>query len=350
MTIRVGVIGLDYGGQIHVPAYKEDAKYELVAICSRTLERAEAFAREHNLPRWYADPRQLINSDLDLVSIATLPPTHAGLVAAALARKRHVVCEVAFMPNTADARIVTEMVQATGTVGAAAFVWRYKPHFRLVSDLLTQGIIGRPTLVCFDYFSNFLTEPNDANRWMWDADNGGGVLAGDIAHTLDLVLRWFGPVREVEATLGRWGRVAVPTGILNLADDTGNLTLHFENGMLGMFRHSAITALPRTGMEIHGTEGSLLISGFGDEVALLRMGADVPEPQYPAVEYFEQTRGHAGLPGAFTVFLDDLAEAIGNGHLPPYLPTFRDGLNVTRVIDALRQASREKRRVRVEVE
>ena len=348
MAIRVGVIGLDYGGQVHVPAYKEDPKYELVAICSRTLPRAEAFAREHNIPRWYADPRQMINSDIDLVSIATLPPTHAGLVAAALGRKRHVVCEVAFMPSAADAGIVAEMAQATGTVGATAFVLRYKPHLRLVSDLLQQGAIGRPMLVCFDYFSNDLVAPDDSNHWMWDADNGGGVLAGYVSHALDLALRWFGPVREVDATLGRLSRITLPTGILNLADDSGSLTLHFESGLVGMFRHSAVTALPRTSFEIHGTEGTLLVDGFGDDVSLLRMGAERPEPQYPPIAYLEQTRGHAGLPGAFSVFLDDLADAITNGHTPAHLPTFRDGLNVTRVIDAARRASREGKRVVVE--
>jgi len=348
MSIRVGVIGLEYGGQIHVPAYKEDPKYELVAICSRTLERAEAFAREHSIPRWYADPRQMIASDIDLVSIATLPPTHAGLVAAALARKRHVVCEVAFMPSAADANIVTEMVRATGTVGAAAFVLRYKPHIRLVSDLLQRGAIGRPILLCFDHFSNLLAAPDEATRWMWDADNGGGVLASYVSHALDFAQRWFGPVREVEATLGRLSRVTLPTGILNLADDSGSLTLHFESGPIGMFRHSAVTALPRTSFEIHGTEGTLLIDGFGDEVSVLRMGADAPEPQYPPIPYLEQTRGHAGLPGAFSVFLDDLAEAISNGRTTSDLPTFRDGLNVTRVIEAARRAAREGRRVEVE--
>lgn len=348
MTIRVGVIGLEYGGEIHVPAYKEDAKYELVAICSRTLERAAAFAHEHNIPHWYADPRQMIDSEIDLVSIATLPPTHAGLVAAALAHKRHVVCEVAFMPSAADATIVTEMVQAVGTVGAAAFVLRYKPHLRLVSDLMQRGAIGRPMMVCFDYFSNFLVAPDDATRWMWDADNGGGVLAGYVSHAIDLALRWFGPVHEVDAALGRLSRITLPTGILNLADDSGSVTLHFENGVVGMFRHSAVTALPRTSFEIHGSEGSVLIDGFGDDVSLLRMGSETPEPQYPPIPYLEQTRGHAGLQGAFSVFLDDLAEAITNGHTPTHLPTFRDGLLVTRVIDAARRASREKQRVTVE--
>ncbi|MBL8058232.1 MAG: Gfo/Idh/MocA family oxidoreductase [Anaerolineales bacterium] len=345
MPIRVGVIGLDYGAQVHVPAFKENPRYEVTAVASRAAGRAEAFAREQGIARWYADPRQLIHSDLDLVSIATPPATHSGYAVMALANRRHVLSEIAFMPSAADARVVTESAERVKRVGAAAFVLRYTPLLRHITDLLKAGAIGRPRLMTFDFFSNFLDLPDDNNRWIWDADNGGGVLAGYTAHALDLGQRWFGPVREVEATLSTLTSVSLPAGLKNAADDTGAVTLLFQAGVVGLFRHSAVTALPRTQIELHGTEGSLLITGFGDEAALLRMGAEAPETLFPPVPYLEETRGHSGLAGAFGIFLEQLAQAITEHSLPPDLPTFADGLQVTRLIEAARLASREKRRV-----
>lgn len=345
MPIRVGVIGLDYGAQVHVPAFKENPRYEVVAVASRVAGRAETFARESGIARWYTDPRQLIHSDLDLVSIATPPATHSGYAVMALANRRHVLAEVAFMPSTADARLVAESAQRVKRVGVAAFVLRFTPLLRHITDLLKQGLIGRPRLMTFDFLSNFLDVPDESNRWIWDADNGGGVLAGYTAHALDLGLHWFGPVREVEATLATLTSLSLPAGLKHAADDTGAVTLHFESGVLGLFRHSGVTALPRTAIEVHGTEGSLLITGFGDEASLLRMGAEAPETLFPPVAYLEETRGHSGLAGAFGIFLEHLAAAITEHSLSPDLPTFADGLRVTRVIDAARLAAREKRRV-----
>lgn len=351
MTIRVGIIGLNYGARVHIPAYKNNPTYEVVAVCARTPEHAQAVAREHQIPKWYTDARQLITSpDVDLVSIASPPRTHSGLAAAALAAGKHAVVEIAYVASTLEARVLVDMAAEMRRVGVPAFVFRYTPTLRLISDLLAQNKIGAPRLMRFESLNDFLAVPGQAARWMWDADNGGGILAGFTSHAIDLALRWFGPVREVDATLATLANSSVPKGtapLTALADDTGFITLHFENGMLATFSHSAVTAYPRTSIELHGSEGSLLIEGFGDEAAFLPMGESAAQTLFSPVQYLEETRGHSGLMGSFDVFLDRLAVAISHGSAPPDLPTLADGLEVTRIVDAARQASRQHRRVKL---
>ena len=76
MSIRVGIVGLNHGVQVHLPAYAASAKYDVVALCARTPGVAEKLAKEHNVARWYTDVSQLMASpDVDLVSIATPPRT-----------------------------------------------------------------------------------------------------------------------------------------------------------------------------------------------------------------------------------------------------------------------------------
>jgi predicted dehydrogenase len=377
MTIRVGVIGLNHGLQVHLPAYKASPSYEVVAVCARSAERAKAAALEHHIPGWYADARQLITSDeVDLVSIASPPYTHSGFTAAALASGKHVVTEIAFVCSTLDARVLLEMSHEMGRVGAPAYVLRYTPILRLVTDLLAQNRIGRPRLMRFETFSSFLARAGQGPRWIWDMENGGGILANYTSHALDLARRWFGPVKEVDGTLATFADVSAPDGrgplapqspsdphwpalaragpgrTAGLADDTGFVTLHFESGMLAAFSHSAVTAYPRTSIELHGSEGSLLIEGFGDEATLLPMGGGEAQPLFPPEQYLEETRGHRGLLGAFDVFLDRLAAAITNDATPPHvprdLPTIADGLEVTRLVDAARLASRQRRRIRLD--
>ena len=349
MTIRVGIVGLNYGQQVHLPAYKANPRYEVMAVCARTPGHAEAVAREYNIPSWYTEARQLVASeDIDLVSIASPPFTHSGYAAAALAAGKHVVIEIAFVCSTPDARILADMSNQMGRLGVPAYVLRYTPTLRMVTDMLRQNRLGRPRLMRFELFSNFLVEPTQDYRWIWDSDNGGGILAGFTSQGFDLARYWFGPVKEVDGTLLTFSDVTPPADAGPLADDTGFVTLHFESGMIATFSHSAVMAYPRASIEVHSSEGSLLIEGLGDEAAWLPMGEQATRRLFPPEEYLEETRGHGGLTGGFRAFIERLGAAIADGAPPTDLPTLNDGLEVTRLVEAARLASRERRRVRMD--
>ena len=132
------------------------------------------------------------HADIDLISIATPPMTHAHLAAGALANGKHCVVEVAYVGGSADARVLARLADERKLIGTAAYVLRYVPTLRLVSDLMAQGAIGEPRLMRMDFFSSFMAVPGSDYRWFWEAENGGGMLAGVIAHGFDLARRWFG--------------------------------------------------------------------------------------------------------------------------------------------------------------
>jgi 1,5-anhydro-D-fructose reductase (1,5-anhydro-D-mannitol-forming) len=342
MSIRVGILGLNHGIQVHLPAYAASAKYNVVALCARTPGVAETLAKAHNVPRWYTDAAQLIASpDVDVVSIATPPRTHVAFATAAMKAGKHVVVETPFVGNTADARALMGLWRLK-RIGAPAFVFRFSPHLRLVSDMLAQKLIGRPQLMRFELFSNFLAQAGPEYRWMWDGEYGGGGLANFAAPMFDLAMRWFGPVREVTANLAAMLKVTSSLGAAPLADDTGFVTLRFENGLLAHFDYSVVTAWSQAHIEIHGTEGSLLVEGLGDSVSVVgEMGT---RPLYSPEGYLEESRGQTGLAGGFNIFVDRLAEAIG-GAPSADLPTFADGLELTRLMEAAKTSAHDRRTV-----
>jgi predicted dehydrogenase len=344
MSIRVGIIGLHHGVAVHLPAYAASAKYEVAAVCDRTPGLAEEVAQTHNVPHIYTDAAQLIAApEVEVVSIATPPRTHLSLATAALKAGKHVVIETPFACNVAEVRALMGLWRLR-RIGAPAYALRYAPHLRMVTDLLAQKKIGRPQFMRVDIFSDFLAHADQNYRWMWDGEYGGGVLANFTATVFDLALRWFGPVREVTANLTTLFRTTPPEGASVLADDTGFVTLRFENGLLAHFGCSAVTAWNQTHMEIHGTEGSLLIEGFGEDVTLVRMRDGTTEPLFSPENYLEESRGRTSIAGGFHVFVERLADAIG-GTPPADLPTFADGLAVTRLIEAVRYAARDRRTV-----
>ncbi len=347
MAIRVGLLGLNHGAQVHLPAFKANPRYEVMAVCARTPGRAEAVAREHAIPISTADPQAVINSpEIDLVSLATPPATHGELAAAALAAGKHVLVEVGFVPSTPQARGLLALAAQQQRVAAVAFVLRYVPLLRLVSDVLARKALGKPRLMHFELFSNLLVVDRGRWPWVWDA-NGGGVLAAFVSHMLDLARLWFGPVDAVNASLATLGDAAGPAGHAP-ADDTGAITLHFASGMLAMLSFSASVAQAHTRLALHGSAASMLIDGWGEHAEVVPMGEAAARPVYPPLEYLEATRGQSGLLGGFGCFLDQLASAVATGQAPPELPTFAAGVEVTRLLDAARLAARQGRQIRLD--
>jgi predicted dehydrogenase len=348
MTIRVGLLGLNYGALVHLPAFKANTRYDLVAVCARTPGRAEAVAREHNIPNWYTDPRRLLGGPVDLIAIASPPPTHAGYAAAALAAGKHVLVEVAYVGCAADARVLAEMAREHNRLGVVAFALPYVPTLRHVADVLAQGVLGDLRLMHMDFYTDFLIRSAQAFPWLWEADYGGGILANFVAHGVNLAARLFGPVRAVDATLlTRGAAPALPPGVA-AADDTGQVALHFESGMVATFSFSAVVAPGRNQITLHGSSGSLLVDGFGEAAELLEMGEPTPRPLYPPMPYLEETRGENGLLGGFAVLLDRMAAVIADGAPVADVPTLDVAHQTQRILDAARQSARERRQVLIQ--
>lgn len=345
MSIRVGLIGLHYGAQVHLPAFKANTKYDLVAVCARTPGAAEKVAAEHNIPYWYTDVRRLLAARVDLIAIASPPPTHAGYAAAALAAGKHVLVEVAYTGCAADARVLADLARAHGRVGAVAYGLRFVPTLRHVTNVLEQGVLGRLRLMHVDFYNSFLAETPNTFPWLWAGEHGGGIFANFLSHEIDLACRWFGPVAAVEASYATRTPPALRPAGETPAEDTGVVAVQFENGMLATFGFSAVVATRLNRLTLHGAKGSLLVDNFGETAELLSMGDDQSRPLYPPTVYLEETRGETGLLGGFPVLLDRLAAAISADGPAPDLPTLAEALEIQRVVDAARISAREHRQV-----
>ncbi len=85
-----------------------------MAVFDRRPERAAAIAKENSIPAWDSDIERFFGRELDVVSIATPPWTHAALAGAALERGIHVFTEKPMAMNLPEA---TSMVEAAGSAG-----------------------------------------------------------------------------------------------------------------------------------------------------------------------------------------------------------------------------------------
>jgi predicted dehydrogenase len=140
-------LGLLAAARITSPAAVEAAALvddvEVVAVAARSLERAEAAARDWGVPRAYGSYEELIaDPDIDAIYIATPAAHHHRWTLAALAAGKDVLCEKPLAANAVEAREMVEAAEASGRVLMEAFHWRYHPLVAQVRALLDSGRLG----------------------------------------------------------------------------------------------------------------------------------------------------------------------------------------------------------------
>ncbi|MEQ3553328.1 Gfo/Idh/MocA family oxidoreductase [Pseudonocardia nematodicida] len=187
--LRAAVIGCGNVAGNHAAAYARHPGVELVACADVDPGRAAALAA-----RFGADPAgadDVLDLDLDLVSVCTPHPTHEAVVTAAAARGLHVLCE---KPIAIDPAAAQRMVRACDDAGirlGVLFQRRFWPAAQRIRRAIDDGTLGRPVLgevaVLLHRDSSYYTA--DPWRGTWAAD-GGGVLTTQGVHYLDL-LQWF---------------------------------------------------------------------------------------------------------------------------------------------------------------
>ena len=106
--IRFGVVGTNNITDRVIAGGLEDERFELVAVCSRTRERAEEFAAKHNIPHIFTSLEEMAESPLvDAIYIATPNYVHAAQSILCMNRGKHVLCE---KPLASNAREASEMI------------------------------------------------------------------------------------------------------------------------------------------------------------------------------------------------------------------------------------------------
>ncbi len=167
----------------------------VVACGSRSAERAEPFAREHGLERFYGSYEQLVaDPEVDAVYVASPHSRHAEQALLAIAAGKHVLVEKSFTQNAAQADAVIEAARAAGVTLMEAMWTRFLPHIDVIRQLLADGALGEVENLQADHGQFFAPDP--AHR-LYDPNSAGGAL-------LDLGIY---PVSFASFALGTPGRV-----------------------------------------------------------------------------------------------------------------------------------------------
>ena len=146
---------------------------EITAVASRSLAKAQDFAKQFSIPKAYGSYEELI-ADPEIEAIYNPLPNHLHVEwsVRAASRGKHVLCEKPIARSVAEARKLLEARDEYGVKIGEAFMVRTHPQWLRVQEIVRSGRIGklRSAMGLFSYFN---VDPENVRNI---ADLAGGAL------------------------------------------------------------------------------------------------------------------------------------------------------------------------------
>lgn len=248
--LRFGVVGTNFITDWVIEGAREDARFALSAVCSRTQERAEEFAAKHNIPHTFTSLEEMVASDkVDAVYIASPNYMHFSQAMLSMRYGKHVLCEKPLASNACEAKAMCEMARERGVVLMEAMKSTLSPNFRAVIENIHR--IGTPRR----YFASFcqyssrydkFKEGVVLNAFRPEMSNGAIMDIG--TYTIYPLVVLFGRPQHISAQ-----GIILSSG----ADGQGAVNMQYE-GMNATVLYSKI-ANSHLPAEIEGEDGNILI-------------------------------------------------------------------------------------------
>ncbi|MEC5323014.1 Gfo/Idh/MocA family protein [Aurantimonas sp. A3-2-R12] len=360
--IGIGIVGGGYMGKAHAVAmqavgavFQTALRPRLEMVCATSLESAERYRAAFEFDRCTADWRELVtDAAVEAVVIASPQETHRAIAEAAFALGKPVFCEKPLGASLEDSRAMVAAAEASGATNMVGFNYIRTPASQFVRQLIGAGEIGDITWFRGEHTEDFYADPKAPATWRTRGAGNGAM--GDLApHMINGALALAGPIRDLIAEVetvhtarpGPGGDEAVTN------DDQAQIMCRFENGAMGHLFFSRVATGRKMGYayEITGTKGAIRFDQE-DQNALWLYRMDGPEqrrgftriltgPEHPDYAAFCQGPGHGtGYQDQIIIEAKDFLTAIATGE--PVFPTFRDGMDVNRVVAAAMASSQAK--------
>lgn len=261
--IRFGIIGTNNITDWVIAGGRQDERFELAAVCSRTRERAEEFAAKHAIPNTFTSLEEMAASPLiDAVYIATPNYMHARQSIICMNHGKHVLCEKPFASNAREVREMIAAARRNNVTLMEAMISTLNPNFAIVKQrLATLGTIRRYFASYCQYSSRYdkFKEGIILNAFRPELSNGAVMDIG--IYTIYPMVALFGRPKSIDAQ-----GIVLHTGV----DGQGAVNFQYDDmNATILYSKIANSSLPT---EIEGENGNLLL----DKIHITRQVSFIP--------------------------------------------------------------------------
>lgn len=271
MTTRWGIAGTGGMAAAFLDDFTHVPDAELVAVGSRTHERAEEFAAPSGASAMtYAE---LVAADLDVLYVATPHPQHRDLALAAMRNGIPVLVEKAFTATLAGAQEVVAAAAESGVFCMEAMWTRMQPALLRARELVAAGEIGEVTSVHADLGAY---RPYDPTHRLFAPELGGGAILDLGVYVVSISQHFLGTPDKVTATGSLF-----PNG----TDASASLLLSYDDGR-GASLATSLQAATGVRATVLGTRGSIELGPqfhHPTQLVVRRQGEPAQEIDAPAL-------------------------------------------------------------------
>ncbi len=251
--IRVAIIGTGKASHMHAGVLMKNQRAELVAVHSRSSNKANEFAAHYNLQAYTSVAEMVEKAKAEMVVVCTPHPYHKEVTVEALLSGANALVEkpLAILVSDCDNMIhcATNCNKKLGVIGQR----RFFPASMRIRKAIDDGKIGTPmlgTITMLGWRDQVYYE-SDPWRGKWSTE-GGGVLVNQAPHQLDLLL-WF-MNSDPEELYGLWKNINHPYVEV---EDTATAIVKFKSGAIA---NILVTNSQKPGIygkvHVHGSNGA----------------------------------------------------------------------------------------------
>ena len=248
MQLNYGILSTSSIAPRFIAAVRDAKAGSIVALSSRTLEKADEKAKEWNIPKAYGSHEALLeDEDVNIVYISTVNSLHYKWAKAALQKGKHVICEKPCTTSETETRELFSLAREKGLFFMEAQKMLFLPAVQALKNRIESGSLGDIRMV--ELSSSFAAS---YNGWMFDKSAGGGPLLSSGIYGIQLMLWLFGSIKQIsglhsaEAGEAEWQYA--------ICGET-------ESGVLFTLRNSTRASLENAAV-FYGSKGNATLPSF----------------------------------------------------------------------------------------
>jgi predicted dehydrogenase len=201
LKIKVGVIGAGHQGVIHLERYLTlSDKVEVVALCDSDQNALDRACEKYRIEKQFTDYMDLMEEDLDAVSICSPNFLHKSMAIAAIEADKHTLLEKPIGLNLNEAEEVVSKTKRSGVKVMVAFDQLFNPMIQKTHSLIENGVLGQLAIGTIERYANYSQTSRSEFGWRSDIEKvGGGALIESGIHKISLLYYLMGKVDSVIA-------------------------------------------------------------------------------------------------------------------------------------------------------
>lgn len=238
--MTIGILSTSSIAPRFIAAVREEGSFRIVALSSRTQEKAEEKAKAWGIPKAYGSHEALLaDSDVDIVYISAVNSAHYKWAKAALLAGKHVICEKPCTTSETQTRELFALAGERKLFLMEAQKMLFLPAVLAVKEAIDSGRLGKVRMAEFNhsFYGSY-------NNWMYDEAAGGGPLLSSAIYVVEL-LQFLFDCDVAEIT----GFAAMHPG--TNVEEQYALSGRMENGVLFSLKNSTV-ALMKNGACFYG--------------------------------------------------------------------------------------------------